>query len=326
MLVVIGTRFHRYTIEPLVATECGGHGVWVVPMSYDDLFAAPLLPAGAYLFTDIERLSAHERLLAAHVYRAMAGRPDAFHPINDPARVRTRYGLLRALADAGLNRFDAYRASGQPRPRRFPVFLKSESNHDPAVTDLLPDQAALEQALDRLEADGQPLDGLVVIEFAGEAVRPGVWARYTAFRVGDAILLDLPVTEGHWMVKAGEIGLGDDDMYWEHDAMVRENHHADMLRQAFELGRVEYGRLDFGLVAGQPQIYEINTNPNVPWILPPHPSDVRQGSRVFTWERLTRHLAALARPSLGGEPLEMDGALLLEYRRNGGGAPMGWRP
>ena len=253
--------------------------------------------------------------------------PSVFRPINDPARARFRYGLLRALREGNVNEFDAYRANGLPRPARFPVFIKSDTNHEAAVTDLLADQAALDAALAHLQASGQPLDDLAVIEFAGEPVKPGVWCRYTAFRVGDDILEDQLVSERHWMVKSGEIGLTDDDDYAADEQRTRTNPHAAILKRAFDLGGIEFGRIDFGLLAGRPAIYEINTNPNVPSVEPPHPSAVRQRTRLFVWDRLTARLAALAAEFPGnGESATLRHPLLEEFRTRNGAARMTWRP
>ena len=38
---------------------------------------------------------------------------------------------------------------------------------------------------------------------------------------------------------------------------------AEVARKAFEIANIEYGRADIGIVAGRPQIYEINFNPDV---------------------------------------------------------------
>ena len=41
------------------------------------------------------------------------------------------------------------------------------------------------------------------------------------------------------------------------------NPYGDAMRRVFELANIDYGRVDFGLVGGQPQIYEINSNPDL---------------------------------------------------------------
>ncbi len=326
VLFFVSTGFHTYTIGALVASQCGGQGVRVVAVSYDALFAQAAFAPGCYIFADIERLSAHERRLAASLFRAMAARRDRFLPLNDPARVRFRYALLRALHEAGVNGFDAFRANGLPRPRRFPVFLKAEADHGPALSDLLQDQAALDAALVRLQDAGEPLDGLAVIEFAAEPIAPGLWTRFTAFGVAGTIVPDLPVTEAHWMVKTGTRGLVDEAGYARHDRMIREGHYAGVLARAFQLAGIAYGRADFGLVGGQPQIYEINTNPVLSGLEPPHPSTTRQATRALAWQRLTLAFAALARQAPRGEAVALDLPLIAQHLKQSGGAPMVWRP
>ena len=326
MLFFVGTRFHRYTLDALVATDCGGRGIGIVPVSYDDLFAADLLPGGTYIFTDIERLSAYERLLAAAAYRAMAAQPDRFRPVNDPARVRTRYGLLRALRQAGVNGFDAYRAGAGPRPRRFPVFVRCEANHDMAVTGLLPDQAALDHALAALEDGGQPLDSLLVIEFAAEPFRPGIWRRSTAFLIGGEVIAGVPFTGAGWMVKRDDTSLVEEAVHEADLAAMRAGRHGQAIRDAFALGRIEYGRLDYGIAEGRMQIYEINTNPNHHGLDPDHPSLARRAAREFGLDRMTRRMAELAAGFPAREAMPFEVPLLRAFRQANGGAGLPWRP
>jgi GNAT superfamily N-acetyltransferase len=47
----------------------------------------------------------------------------------------------------------------------------------------------------------------------------------------------------------------------EERAYLDENPHADALRRAAALARIAYGRIDYSLLEGRPQIWEINTNP-----------------------------------------------------------------
>ena len=44
---------------------------------------------------------------------------------------------------------------------------------------------------------------------------------------------------------------------------VEENPHEAWIREVFKLGGVEYGRVDYSLVNGRPQLWEINTNPTI---------------------------------------------------------------
>ncbi len=59
-------------------------------------------------------------------------------------------------------------------------------------------------------------------------------------------------------------------LYTEEYELVATHRFAEAMRPVFEIAGVEYGRVDFGLVDGRPQIYEINSNPDVK--LRPKPS------------------------------------------------------
>jgi len=77
-----------------------------------------------------------------------------------------------------------------------------------------------------------------------------------------------------WVVKmrfangAGKIS-HDADFAASHEGLAKEldyiggNPHADELKRAFEIAGIDYGRADYGIVNGRPQIYEINTNPHL---------------------------------------------------------------
>ena len=113
----------------------------------DELFAASELPPGVYVFTDFERLSAIELLAAAGIFRQASQAPN-LRCLNDPARAKLRFALLRALKEAGLNDFDAYPANGLPRASKFPVFVRATADHGLALTPLLHSQADLDAALE----------------------------------------------------------------------------------------------------------------------------------------------------------------------------------
>lgn len=298
MIRFVLTAEHSYTIQALGgrmgpdAPPCEG-------LTYDHLFETDHLPAGSYIFCDHERLSDTQLRVAAAIFAELSQHP-ACRVFNDPARVRTRYGLLRALHEKRLNSFDAYRADGYPRPRRFPVFIRSEAGHDDPLTGLVQTQVELDLALDRLQAEGQPLRGLIVIEFCGEPYRPGVWRRYAAFRLGDTTFLHSVATDSQWAVKVGRFGLVDEPTYAADDAAIRRNDHGQELAAAFDAAGIDYGRADFGLVEGRPEIYEINTNPLLA-ASQTHPSPIRSGTIAFTRQRFINLLTSLDAPPAGGD-------------------------
>lgn len=311
MIRFVTTAAHDYTVNSLSS----GFGMPVPPtmaVTYPELFAAESIPPGTYVFTDLERLSHYELLLAADLYRCVASAGHCL-ALNDPARVRVRYGLLRRLKEAGFNEFDAYRADGVPRPSRFPVFVRRLADHDAAMSGLLPDQAALERKLERLESQGESLRGLVVIEFCAEPVAPGIYRRYGMFRIGGRMHLDHIVTEDSWNVKYGKVGLATEEMYRADHLAIRENAFAEEVSRAFDLACIDYGRADFGIVGGRPQLYEINTNPFLAR-LKPHPSPIRTASNYLAHARFAELLHGIDRPG-DGPPVVLDGPRLVECRK-----------
>jgi hypothetical protein len=315
MIRFVVIRPHAYTVSSLVMGRFGAETPPCEAFPYDELFASRRVPSGTYVFCDIERLSDHDLLLAAETYRVLSAAPRCL-VLNNPAHVKVRYALLRSLKEAGLNTFDAYRADGHPRPERFPVFIRAEAAHDPALSDLLPDQEALDKTLHNLRMQGRPLRGLIVIEFCAEPVMPDVFRRYGTFRIGNEIHLDHVVTEDSWNVKWGKLGFATEEMYQEDDRAIRENRYSGELREAFRIAEIEYGRADFGIVNGRPQIYEINTNPHLGGLDEAHPSATRRASIEFAHKRFAEFLGAIYVPD-AGEVVTLDAPLLSAFRNAG---------
>ncbi len=263
MIHFVTTRDHAYTMKHL-ARRLGRDRclLW----QYETLFTHPKLPTGTWVFTDHERLSAYEIFLASRVAHHLE--QGGARVLNHPARVARRFDVLRLLREVGINSFSAWRAEARPRPERFPVFIRNEYDHRAGQPMLLPDQATLDDALAALQRDGNPLFGKLVVEYAGEEVSPGIWQRLQTYCVAGTIIAHTNVVDFDWVVKDTK----DTKRLYEHpefdrfiaqeQAFISGNLHADVLRRAFQLAGIEYGRADFALVDGRPQIYEINTNPN----------------------------------------------------------------
>lgn len=262
MINFVTTRSHRYTLRRLVAdlgrSRCRQ---W----SYETLFARKRLPGGTWIFTDHERLSGFELSLAARI--AVLLEQGGAVVLNHPARVRFRHDLLVALRREGINRFSAWRCETKPKPERFPVFIRSEFDHDSASLDLIANQDDLDAAIAQMERSGVPLAGQLVIEYAGDEIDPGVWQRFATYRVADAVIGHHNVVDFKWVAKDVEdkARLHGHPRYRDFLAnerrFVEENLYQDVIRRAFEVAGIDYGRADFSIVDGVPQVYEINTNP-----------------------------------------------------------------
>jgi hypothetical protein len=271
LIVIVTTQQHSYTHKCLL--EEPELDVWLI--SYARLEQSKeRLPPATYVFTDLDRLPPPSLYAAALRYREL--RAKGYRVLNDPARAMKRFGLLRALNRAGLNDFDAYSVESLERPTRWPVFLRLEGDHERPVSGLLSSPEELDEAVRSAVDAGFPRSAMIIVEYAAEPVIPGLYRKLSVFRVGDRMLGYTCVHEDQWLVKYGKKGIATPELYEAEYQLVAENPYGPALRAVFDLAGIEYGRADFGLVDGKPQIYEINSNPNMK-LRDPDPPNARRG-------------------------------------------------
>ncbi len=261
MIHFILTREHGYTIEQYLQTwGRDQRGRIAPPVFYDQLRFGHTAAPGTYAFCDLERLDAAGIELARTVWRQLATRPADFRLLNDPSKVLRRYELLRTLQAAGMNRFAAHRVDDLAAAQ-FPVFLRHESEHDGAISPLLHDRAALDQAIHDAIASGARREDLLAVEYldVGDAV--GVYRKFSCFRVGDRILPRHLFADRKWMLK--HAGLPEPQFVEEEIAFLRSHPHAQQVRAIFDLAHIDYGRIDYAFVEGRVQTWEINSNPTI---------------------------------------------------------------
>lgn len=233
----------------------------------------PAPPVGHWVFSDVDRLSGRHREEAARFRDVLLEQGAARSVHNDPLRTMGRYELLRTLAEHGLNDFDVYRLTEARRPRRFPVFLRTENDHVGAETELLETPADLDRAVEALERAGRSREGRVVVEYCGERDARGLHRKYSAWRIAGRILPGHLFFGPDWMLKEPKVV--DDEALRAERAYLDENPHAPALEEAFRLARMDYGRVDYGVVGGRVQVYEINSNPGIPSAPSPGPGAKR---------------------------------------------------
>ena len=257
MIVFVTTERHRYTNRDLFKASAGK----VKGATYQEMFDTEYLPRATYVFTDMDRLSPRELERAARSYRMLE--ENGVPALNNPSRFLGRYGLLRRLHHEGINRFNVYRVDSFETPERWPVFLRAEGDHKRPLSGLINDQAELDATVARLVDEGAPLSTLLIIEYAAEEVRPGLFRKLSVFRVGERMVTFTCVHDDQWLVKYGKPAIAPPELYQDEYDMVAGNPFGAGMRRIFDLAGLEYGRVDFGLVDGKPQIYEVNSNPDV---------------------------------------------------------------
>ncbi len=302
MIRFLLTRGHDYTLKKVRQSPLAPA---IGLMNYDRLFRSRWIKQATLVFADLDRLGYWDLELAADLYLQMknAGLP----VLNNPARFKNRYSLLRALHTAGLNDFDAYRPHEINSIKRFPVFLRKIQGHREPLSGLLETREAAARAVDAAISAGTPEENLVLVECAAEPVRPGLYRKLAAFRIGNAIVPHLSVHDTVWLVKYGRTFDSIEDLYQEEHSMLEQNPFAEHLRKVFDVAGVDYGRADFGFLNGRLQVFEINTNP---YVAPaePHPSATRVASMHLAWEKYLHALRAI--DSQGGRLVRLaDGRL-----------------
>lgn len=233
--------------------------------------------AGAYVFADLERLYGEQLDRAESLWQRLSQVGTAVRLLNQPGRSARRYELLRLLYQRGINRHNAYRLAdlaspatpAQPAPPtiaqvRFPVFLREEHEHNGAMSDLLHDWPELHGAAHDLVASSRwDWKDFLAVEFCDTAGPQGEYATYRAIVIGGRVL---PTIGGVTFARAWEekeYTLLEDRRAEASLRYVRENPHARELGAIAELAGVDYGRFDYALLDGRPEIWELNTNPNI---------------------------------------------------------------
>lgn len=268
MIVFVSTGSHTYT-HRYVAAKLAGFKM----MSYPEILARKRLPKATYIFSDFDRLSFFQLELAGHLYRQLA--EAGCRVLNDPARALHRLELLQSLFRSQLNTYKAWTAAEVSEVDRFPVFIRKIRAHRGVLTELIHDRAALSAALDGLLVAGMPASDLMIAEYAAEPNADGVFRKLSVYKVGPAQIATPSVHERHWAAKYGEMGAAGKEGYTKDLETVRTNPFKDHLENVFALAKIDYGRVDFGIVNGRPEVYEINTNPMIePTTRHPYPDRV----------------------------------------------------
>jgi hypothetical protein len=246
----------------------------LTPLSYRALLGQRSFKPGAYIFSQIDQFSRHEATQLAVVWSLLANSGSTV--LNHPTRSLRRYELLRRLNECGINDFNVYRLTESRKPQRFPVFVRNEEDHflHDEDTLLLRNQKELETHLESLDRSGECRENKLIIEFSDTSDGAGIFRKFAAFRIGEAVIPFHLHFRREWIVPgAGELRELTPDMEMECVQFARNNPHESRLREIFDLARLDYGRIDYSYVADKIRVWEINTHPVLPARLVPMARD-----------------------------------------------------
>lgn len=236
------------------------HSRHLTETTYFDLARKGRALAAAYVFCDVQRMNRAQRALAVGLWRRLSAIGDSVRLYNDPRHELGRYEFLRAAFAEGWNRFNVYQVDEIPESVRWPVFLRIESDHSGPKSDLIETPERLWKSVAELVLAGARLKDLLVVEFLDTRSPDGCYRKYGAFRIGRRVFGQHFFLCTEWTAKASN-RLRSESALAEGKNYFLTNPHAELLLPFFELAQIEYGRIDYALVDGTVQAWEINDNP-----------------------------------------------------------------
>jgi len=257
MIFYLVTPQHAYTMRSFLEHYGRRMAPILQVVTYDVVARQNTLPAGVYVFSDLDRLSQAQRELAKQLHDLL--KSHGCPVLNDPSRVLGRYDLLDALWRSGQNRYRAWRVSEVEESVRLPVFLRLGNEHMGSLTPLIETRQDLEQVVLEAAFKGFDMDQLLVVEYLETSDAQGLYRKYSHFNFGGALVPRHLAFSSDWQVKVADDW--SEDLDAEEWRYLHGAPHQEEALSVFALAGVEWGRLDYSLVDGQMQVWEINTNP-----------------------------------------------------------------
>ncbi|MBI5396092.1 MAG: hypothetical protein HZA91_12420 [Verrucomicrobia bacterium] len=259
MIVYLVTADNAYTMGDYLQSWGRALEDRVCILPYEKLSAVREFPDATYLFSDLERLTPPMQAAAAGLWQSLGSRGDRVLRLNNPGQVMSRVDLLTALSERGENAFRIHPATDAGIRPRFPVFVRHAREHLGSFTGLIGDHRSLTRALGRLVGRGWPLRDLIIVEFCDTQDTAGVYRKYAAFRVGRRIIPRHLIFSHNWVLKYPT--LLDERLVAEENDYVETNPHRQQVEAVFDLAGIDYGRIDYSMLDGRLQAWEVNTNP-----------------------------------------------------------------
>jgi hypothetical protein len=268
------------------------------------------LARGTYVLSAIDQYSSGMAALVAAMHRQLCDQPGVRF-LNHPTDTLQRFELLDTLYKSGRNDFRAVRVTDDWRSLRYPLFVRDSGTHDGALSPLLRSEVDVERAIGRALVQGRQLERLMVVEFCDTADSAGYYRKYSAFIIGGQIVPRYLSISREWMLKfqGSEFNLR---MAEDERDYVMTNPHEAELRDIFALARVEYGRIDYAMLDGRLQTWEINLNPTIgrglrasSGKIPPELESIRTPTKEFFYRRFNAAWEEVDTP-VSADPITLD--------------------
>ena len=230
---------------------------------HDQLQDLEQIQCSTLIFSDLDFLDQQELTIMSGIYKELATNYPQIKLLNDPAKLKLRYDLLRSLFDQGMNPFNVYRF-GEPLDNiRFPVFIRQENGHLGALTGLIYSHNDLRKNQLFVNLKGYTTRELLIVEYIHVAESNGLFKKYSALKVHDKIYPRHLDYSYHWVVKFSDsLDERFEEEYFAELQEFRQNiPHRAWVEKVFEMAGVDYGRIDYSIYRSKPVLWEINQNP-----------------------------------------------------------------
>ncbi len=258
MIHFFATKDHLYTIIDFLEDWAGDVKPLFAVTPYEKIHRIKSLEPGVCIFSDLERLGRRQLSVLGDL-RGRLEPAAGFALLNPPERALRRFELLRRLHEAGINGYNAYPAGHAGPEVRFPVFLRYDNDHNGPQSGLLRDRRHLKSTFLEAVMKGYDMEHLIQVEYCDVRDADGLFRKYSAFRLGDRIIPGHIIFGTDWVTK--DIKGLTPEMRREQEAYLAANPHEAELRGIFDMAGIGYGRIDYSLLDGRLQVWEINTNP-----------------------------------------------------------------
>jgi hypothetical protein len=111
-----------------------------------------------------------------------------------------------------------------------------------------------------LRMKGFDIKNMMLVEYCESKDDAGYYRKYAAFRIDDQIIPGHLIFNNNWLVKDGKPPF-EKSHELEKERYIKDNPHEEEIFKIFELAGTTYGRIDYSMLNGSIQTWEINTNP-----------------------------------------------------------------
>jgi hypothetical protein len=307
-------------------------------LNYQEIAAGGRLPIGSYIFCALDQASPAELAMAQECWNLLEEKGLPLQLINRPSEQLHRYALLRECARLGRNSFRVGRLSALPHWNHFPAFIRDGRLHGSMNTKLLNTRWKLACNLlwmgKMMVIARFSLRDFLIMEFCDTRDGQGVYRKYSAYIVGNRIIPYSLIHSRNWAVRDSNSlwfsearqSASEETMASEELDYVRDDPHAQWLRETFALARIGFGRIDYSVRDGVCEVWEINTHPTIAWPegWPGTKPDVvrmwdlRKPAHMIFLRQFEDAMHAVDCPIPEGESLPFDGSLWAKPLEKGG--------